>query len=69
MRPTSILVHRDNIENVVGPMFGRLLKSKSFYMSAENIKKRPLSTLARAVPMNCVKKEVVGAFRLCRLLK
>ena len=69
MQPTSILVHRGNIESVVGPMFGRLLNSKGFYMSAENTKKRPFSTLARAVPMNCVKKEFVSAIRICRLLR
>jgi len=60
MLPTSIFVHRGNIEHVVGPMFGRLLTSKGFYMRAENMKKMPFSTFARAIHTSCAIKELLS---------
>jgi hypothetical protein len=73
-RPRSILVYRDNIDSMVGPMFGGLLTSRGFYLNTvnkhNNKMNRSFSTLAGAVHANRVKKELVGAIsRLwrCRL--
>lgn len=62
----SIIVCRSNINDVVGPMFGRMLTSKGFYgIGRQN---KTFSTLARAVPVGVASKVKVPALLLFSLL-
>jgi hypothetical protein len=53
----SIVVGRQNIESVVGPMFGRLLTSKAFYGLGKGSKPKTYSTLASVVPVSRIWRE------------